>query len=325
MTDRPLPRWRLWRRRGYHWLTVGLLAVASRLPLAAGRTLGRALGRVALAVRPRETAVARANLQLAFPDWPGPRREDLLRQAASRLGENLHDTLAAPQLLRHPGLVIEESCPATGGRPVGEVLAALAAEGRGALVLTGHLGCWELLGGWLGQELTARGAGPLAVVTGTIHNPAIDRLVQDRRRALGLITLPRAGGAVPLLRHLEAGGVAAVLLDQNLAVPSLPVPFWGQAAPTVAGFGRLALRRGIPVLPLAIGRRGRGHVVRHLAPLRPPADGAAARDDVRVTAFLAACNLALEELVRRNPAEWVWFHRRWPQAAAAARTAEGAS
>ena len=267
--------------------------------------------------------MARANLLLAFPDWPQPRRERLLRQAATRLGENLHDTLVTPQLLQRPGLIGEEPCAATGGRPVGEVLAALAGAGRGALVLTGHLGCWELLGGWLAQELARRGVGPLAVVTGTIHNPAIDRLVQDRRRALGLITLPREAGAVPLLRHLEAGGVAAVLLDQALAVPSLPVPFWGRPAPTVAGFGRLALRRGIPVLPLAMARRDRGHVVRHLAPLCPAPDAAAARDDARVTAFLAECNRALEELVRRNPAEWVWFHRRWPDNPTAAPTAEG--
>lgn len=325
MTDRPLPRWRRWRRRGYHWLTVALLAVATRLPLGAGRALGARLGALALALRPRERAVARANLALAFPNWPPAQRESLLRQAAARLGENLHDTLVAPQLLQEPGLIVEEPCPDTGGRPLAEVVAELATAGRGVLILTGHLGCWELLGGWLAKELARQGGGPMAVVTGTIHNPAIDRLVQERRRALGLITLPREAGAVPLLRHLEGGGVAAVLLDQTLAVPSLPVPFWGEPAPTVAGFGRLALRRGIPVLPLAMARRGRGHVVRHLAPLCPPPDAATARDDARVAAFLADCNRALEELVRRNPAEWVWFHRRWPELPAAPRTAEGVS
>jgi KDO2-lipid IV(A) lauroyltransferase len=102
-----------------------------------------------------------------------------------------------------------------------------------------------------------------------------------------------------------------VLLDQRTQVPSLDVPFFGRPAPTAAGPGRLALRHGIPVLPVAIARRGRGHVVRHLAPLTPAADPAAARDDGQVAAFLAECNDCLEQLIRRNPAEWVWFHRRW--------------
>jgi len=306
-----LPRWRRWRRRGYYLLTAGLLGVAPRLPLAAGRGLGRGLARLALAIRPRERARARANLAAAFPGLAPREREALLQEAARRLGENLHDTLAAPRLLARPGFVGEEPCPDTGGRPVGDVAAALAAAGRGLLLLSGHLGCWELLGPWMAGELARRGIGPLAVVTGTVHNPAVDRLLQERRRASGLLPLPRREGSVPLLRHLDRGGAVAVLLDQNLAVPSLPVPFLGRPAPTVAGFGRLALRRGIPVLPLAIARRGGGHVVRHLAPLRPDPDPAAARDDAAVAAFLAACNGALEALVRRNPGEWVWFHDRW--------------
>ncbi|MFO7610672.1 MAG: lysophospholipid acyltransferase family protein [Candidatus Krumholzibacteriia bacterium] len=308
-----LPRWRRWRRRAYYLVTVGLLAVAGRVPVGPGRALGRCLARAALVLRPRERRRARANLALALPEHDEGARRALLAASARRLGENLHDTLAAPRLLGRPGFVVEEPCAATGGRPVGEVVAALGEAGRGVLILTGHLGCWELLGGWLARELPRHGAGPLAVVTGTVHNPGVDRLLQRRRQAAGLRTLPRDGGAAPLLRHLGAGGTAAVLLDQRLAVPSLPVPFFGRPAPTAAGFGRLVLRRGVPVLPVAIGRLGGGHVVRHLAPLLPPPDPAAARDDARVAAFLAACNGALEEMVRRNPAEWVWFHPRWTE------------
>jgi KDO2-lipid IV(A) lauroyltransferase len=148
------------------------------------------------------------------------------------------------------------------------------------------------------------------VVTGRVHNPAVDRLLQDRRRELGLVPLPRDGGARPLLRHLGAGGVAAVLLDQNVAARTEVVPFFGRPAPTPAGLAVLALRRGIPVLPVALARDGRGgHLVRHLAPLVVPA-GPAGDEEVR--AFLTRCNARLERLIRRNPAEWVWFHDRWP-------------
>lgn len=314
MTEARLPRWRRWRRRGYYLLTVGLVAVVGRAPLGTGRALGRLLARAALGLRPRERRQAEANLALALPELDGRARRALLRAAARRLGENLHDALAAPRLLARGNIVSEEPCAATGDRPLGQVVAELGRAGRGVLILTGHLGCWELLGGWLAQELPRHGAGPLAVVTGTVRNPAVDRLVQDRRRRAGLLPLPRQGGAVPLLRHLRQGGTAAVLLDQNLAVPSLPVPFCGRPAPTAAGFGRLALRRGVPVLPVAIARQGTGHVVRHLAPLLPPPDAGAARDDGQVAEFLAACNGALEELLRRNPAEWVWFHPRWAKA-----------
>jgi len=290
-------------------LALGLLRTAAVVPPAWGRALGRGLARLALALRPDDRNRARANLALAFPGTSAAGRDHILRRAAAAAGGNLWDTLAAPRLLARD-LVREEPCPATGNRPVLAVLGELAAPGRGVLLLTGHLGCWELLGGWLGANLPAHGLGPLAVVTGRIHNPAVDRLLQDRRRALGLVPLPRDEGARPLLRHLRGGGVAAVLLDQNVAARTEEVPFFGRPAPTPAGLAVIALRHGIPVLPVAIARDpdGPGHLVRHLAPLRPPA-GAGDAADVRE--FLRRCNLCLEKLIRRNPAEWVWFHRRW--------------
>ncbi len=289
------PRWRRARRRAYHLLALAVLGSVRALPPAAGRRLCEGLGRLALRLRPREAARARANLRLAFPDLPPGRIERLLSGSATALGRNLHGALRVEA---------EAAAGFPSVRDDGAVAAieALRAEGRGVLVLTGHLGCWELLGAYLARRL-----GGLPVVTGTIHNPAVDRIVNGRRRQLGLRPLPRERGAGPLLRALRREGVAAVLLDQNTRVRNLAVPFFGTPAPTSVGFARLALRRRPAVLPVAIGRQGAGHLVVHLPPLRPtePDDEAGAR------AFLARCNAALEELIRRNPEEWVWFHHRW--------------
>lgn len=298
------------RRRGYWLLAVTLLAVAERMPLEAGRLLGRGLARLGLRLRGRERGLARRNLALALPDLDDTSRERLLRRAVDRLGENLFDTLAMLRLLERSGFVTEEAA-LRGDRPdFASTLRELAHDGRGVLILTGHLGCWELLGGWLARAVPGAGCGPLAVVTGTIHNPAVDRLVQARRRRTGLKVLPRGDGIRPLLEHLRGGGVAAVLLDQNTRVQNRPVPFFGRPAPTPAAIGRIALRDGIPLLPVAIARGGEGHVVRRLEAIRPPA-GTAKEDEAALDALLGRCNAALEEMIRRNPAEWVWFHRRW--------------
>lgn len=304
-SDQGVPLWRRSRRRCYWALTVALLWLAARLPLGAGRAIGRRLGALGLRFRPRDRDIARDNLALAFPDLSFVERETLLDGAVAAAGLNLWDTLATPRVLATGG-VSEEPCLETGERSVIDVIADLATPGRGVILLTGHLGCWELLGGWLGERLPARGLGGLGVVTGRVHNPPVDRLLQDRRRALGLVPLPREEGARPLLRHLGSGGVAALLLDQNVAARTEDVPFFGRPAPTAAGLAVIALRHGIPVLPVSIGRDpdGRGHLVRHLPPLEPE-EG----DDVR--AFLTECNARLEILIRRNPHEWVWFHRRW--------------
>jgi KDO2-lipid IV(A) lauroyltransferase len=310
MPEGDVALWRRIRRRWYWLLALFLLGVARVLPLSWGRAIGEWLALLGLRLRPRDLQIADSNLALAFPRASDEERTILIRRAAVATGRNLWDTLAVPKVLA-AGLVTEEPCPETGGRSVLEVLDELAARGHGVIILTGHLGCWELLGGWLGSHLPTRGLGPLGVVTGRIHNPAVDRLLQTRRRDLGLVPLPRQEGARPLLRHLNAGRVAALLLDQNVRARTLDVPFFGRPAPTAAGLGTIALRYGIPVLPVVIARdpRGRGHLVRHLPPIEK---GPGGQTDVEVGAFLGRCNEALEELIRRNPEEWVWFHRRWP-------------
>lgn len=304
-----LPLWRRIRRRAYWLLLVGLLGGVGRLPLGVGRGLCAGLAGLALRGRARDRRMAAANLALAFPALEQAERDDLLRSCGLCLGANLFDALAAGRVLER-GLVVE----APGNGPWVAEVGRLAAKGRGVLVLTGHCGCWELLGAWSARRLDEVGLGPLGVVTGTLHNGPVDQLVQERRRELGLKVLPRREGARPLLAHLRRGGVAAVLLDQNTGAASLPVPFFGQPAPTPTGLALLALKHGIPVLPMALGRQGRGHQVEWLPALEPePAAGTVSSDDLRE--FLTRCNHGLETLIRRNPAEWVWFHDRWGRAA----------
>lgn len=287
-----------------------LVQLADLVPVAVGRRICAGMAHLALRVRPKDRHAADANLARAFPDLDEPGRRCLLEKSAEALGLNLFDTLAAGRLLEHENSVVEETGPMVGNPQVGDVLADLAEQGRGVFILTGHLGCWELLGGWLARELRARGLNGLGVVTGTVRNPPVDKLLQGRRRALGMNVLPREAGAGPLIRYLRSGGIVAVLQDQNTLVQNLDVPFFGEPAPTPAGLARLALRYRIPVLPVAIARDGLNN--RHLVIHRPPlVFKEAGRTDEDVESFLTLCNNQLEYFIRRNPAEWVWFHKRW--------------
>ena len=298
------------RRRLYWLLAVMMLQLSDRIPVTVGRRLCAGLARLAVRMRPTDRQVAEANLARAFPELDVEGRRSLLMESAEALGLNLFDTLAAGRLLDKGDTVVEESGPVAGRSQVLDVLADLAAAGRGVFILTGHLGCWELLGGWLARELAARGLNGLGVVTGTIRNPPVDKLLQGRRRGLGMTVLPREAGAGPLIRYLRSGGIVAVLQDQNTRVQNLEVPFFGEPAPTPAGLARLVMRYGIPVLPVAIARDRRTN--RHLVLHRPPLEfkGTGNIDD-DVEDFLTLCNAQLEYFIRRNPAEWVWFHRRW--------------
>ncbi len=278
------------------------------IPLRWGRGICTGLARLAFTLRGRERELAAANLALAFPTESAVKREAILRESVLCLGRNFFNTLAAPRLLSRAGQVTEEILSGADKTTIGECLTDLASGGRGVFILTGHIGCWELAGAWLAQIIAERKLDPLGVVTGTIHNPPVDRLIQNRRRALGVQVMPREKGAAPLVRFLRDGGIVAVLQDQRTRVRNLDVPFFGVPAPTSAGIAALALKYSIPVLP-GVGvwdDTRQVLVMRHLPPIRP--EDFSDRDQL---GFLTQCNSALEEFIRWNPEQWVWFHRRW--------------
>lgn len=285
------------------------------VPVAVGRRLGSALGHLGLRVRPRERRRARENLTLAFPELDPRGREELLKSIAGALGRNFFDNLSCARLAgADEGFQDYPGDTASFG-DFGAQLANLASPGRGVILLTGHIGSWELLGARVARLLERRGCGPLAVVTGTIHNPPVDAMLNRRRRRLGLRPLARREGLRPIFEHLRQGGIAALLLDQKLSQQDPAARFFGEPAPTPDGMARMALKLQVPILPVAMAwdeTSGR-HTIQRLPVLNassPRADDQV--DEARQLARLQQeAQDALEEFVRRNPEQWVWFHERW--------------
>jgi KDO2-lipid IV(A) lauroyltransferase len=295
-----LPAWRRLRRGAWYVIARTALAATAALPPRWGRRLCQGLARLALRWRGEDRRRAQRNLARAFPRQPAAWRRQLLTAAADALGDSAHAALTCERAAARGFPDIgQEAGP--DGRTLLEVLAAARTRGRGVLLVTAHLGCWELLAAWLAREL-----GGAAVVTGRVRNPPVDRLLQARRRRLGLEVLPRHHGVRPVLRALAAGRVVGVLVDQNTRVASAPLPFLGHPAPTPLGAARIACRRQVPVVPAVLVRQDHHWLARHGGALDPGADP---------LALAGRCNALLGDWIRRNPAQWVWFHDRWNEAA----------
>src|SRR5262249_29397323 len=108
---------------------------------------------------------------------------------------------------------------------------------------------------------------------------------------------------------LNQRGILALVIDQDLEVASVSVPFFGRPARTPIAAAALAVRRNIPVVPAYARRRPGGGQVFTLCPLiYPPRSGDRRADVVEMTRKFSQ---SLEAQIRENPAEWVWWHRRW--------------
>ena len=180
-------------------------------------------------------------------------------------------------------------------------------KGQGVILLTGHIGNWEISL----RRIAVEAPGRAHPVIRRIANRAVHDFIDRHRRACGKGDSILADlGPKPLIRALRAGGALIFLLDQNAGEgEGVFVPFLGRAAATYMSLARLSLMTGLPVLPAACQRLPGGHFRgRILPPIFPERALPSEEAVVRMTTLYGR---ALDTLVRDFPEQWIWMHRRW--------------
>ena len=183
------------------------------------------------------------------------------------------------------------------------------AQGKGVLVLTGHLGNWELAT-VAGMANFPQHRGRLHIPRKPLHPSWLDTLVTGRFRRAGLGVLPKKGALDSILDRLAAQDVIVFIFDQYAGGrDGVEVEFLGHKARTFRSLATIALATGAPVVPSATWREPDGqHVLRfeEALPLIECDD-----PDEAIRANTRAYNLALERLILQHPEQWFWMHRRW--------------
>ncbi len=297
----PVPRRKRLRRQLRAAVLRALLAVFGRLPLRPALALGRGLGWLAFHLVGGERRRAEANLRLAFPDADDRFVRDTVRQMFVNLGEHALENICIRGVDRRlPGWVRFEDQDRA-------ILERALATGAGAVVLSGHIGNWELAARFLAHE------GYRVVAVGReSHDPGLQRLMDDLRGSGGVTVLPRGARSTPvkMLRQLQRGDALFLLVDQDTDVPSVFVPFFGRPAKTPRAPADLCVRRAGSHLVAGLLHRdgpGQGHqLVFHEIEVARTGDPEA--DAVTTTARI---NEMYEAEIRAAPAQWVWFHPRW--------------
>jgi KDO2-lipid IV(A) lauroyltransferase len=182
-----------------------------------------------------------------------------------------------------------------------EALAGAGRHQRGAILLTPHLGAWEMAGLYYSSR------HPLTI----LYRPSrlgLDELsVRGRGRVGGKVVATDARGVRALFTSLRNGEILGILPDQDPGEEGgVFAPFFGIAANTMTLVSRLALKTGVPVFLTWAERLpcGRGYAL-HLRAL--PEVTAAASLEVSA----AALNQGVEAAVRSLPAQYLWVYKRF--------------
>jgi KDO2-lipid IV(A) lauroyltransferase len=290
------------------WVAVKLLSLPSR---SVARSIGASVGHLALLLTPRLARVGDLNLRLAFPQKSTAERQRILRQLYRNLGWLLAEFCQMPRytpettrsFIRYEGL---------------DHYLAARDEGKGVLILTGHLGAWELSSFY--HSLMGY---PMSIVIRRLDNPLVDSLVNHIRCLHGNQVLHKDDFARGLLASMRRGETVGILMDTNMTPPQGSfVDFFGQSACTGSGLARIAMKTGARVLPgfLLWEDATQQYVLRFGAPLSLATSGDVEVDALANTALFTR---VIEDYVRQYPDQWLWVHRRWktrPQGEAAIYT-----
>ncbi len=283
-----------------------LFAVAAAFPRRAVFPAGCVFGGVFKLIGYRKKVI-RDNLQRAFPEHSSKE----LRRLRSRVYR--HFGLLAVEMLRLPRQSPEQLLANSVFEGLDNLYETLR-QGRGVLVLSGHLGNWET-----GLATAAAHGFKVAAVTRRIKG-GLGQYIADRmRQSHGVTAINRRTALRPILsflkKHAHDGGVGFVL-DQNAKRDDgVFVDFFGTPACTMAGLAVMAKRYRTPVVPLVFFRDSEGrHHLRFLPEVKweeVQEKGEPHKKPSSIEHNTQRYTKILEQAIREHPEQWIWMHKRW--------------
>ena len=245
-----------------------------------------------------------SDLQLAKTQWievMGEKEEKVVNRHLQLVFHHLALSVMELMLLKRKGeRVLEYLVEEVEGE---EFLKEALSRSQGVILLTAHLGNWEILGAWLGSR-----GYPVAALVNSPLVPAIRRFMEELRSAMK-IELVEYTNLLLARSLLRQGKILGILADQR--VPGGVVcDFLGREAPSSATPATLHLRLGSPIIPAFVIRKG--EEMKHRIVFLPPVEWSlSSSPKENIARGTACCNQVLGNFILCYPEQWNWFHHRW--------------
>jgi KDO2-lipid IV(A) lauroyltransferase len=286
--------WTAIRHRAEYVGYRSLATAFSFLPFPVQRVVAYGLGWFGGSVLRVRRKVVDENLLRAFPDESQAWRNRVARESYRHL---VREAVAMTRFSRLGPEFIRARVDFEGEAEAREAIAS----GTGIVIVSGHLGNWELGG----ATLACKGF-PVTAAVARQSNPLFNEDVSDTRRSMDIDAVFRDRGYRPFLTAIRKGRMLAMVADQNANSGAVFVDFFGVPAATASGPAVLAMRSGAP-LYLAVCIRNPGSYDRYHIPAR----FVPVHEDDTVQSVVQRYTTMFEELIRDYPDQYFWHHRRW--------------
>lgn len=290
----------IWFEYAFVRAIFGLLQI---MPHRMAVGTGLLLARIANVSLKHLRGVARKNLEIAFPELDEKERARLTLGAFRNLGRVLGEMSQFP--CATPAK-LEKLIEFRFDPELLEWHRKLREDGRGTIIVSPHLGNWELL-------VFAYAAlwEPISYLARPLDNPKIEELTVNLRTRFGNRPINKTNSVPTAIKLLREGEILGILADVN-AHPKegVFVPFFGLPACTSSGAALLAVRTNAAIVPLACvwdEKEGK-YLAIHGDIIEPSKTGDRQKDILETTARFTA---EVEKMIRAYPDQWLWIHKRW--------------
>lgn len=277
------------------WLIMILLWI---LPDFLRKSIDRFAGKIYYNRSHRARAVAHENIRSVYPELSEQEVVEMSQKVFHNIVSTLFDFFSfvmvkdRKRFFRHVRVEGEEH------------LKEAYAKGKGVICLIPHISSWELSAvtpPMLGYD-TVAASKP---VKGFLEQ----RTMVWFRRRRKMKNLDRHGSYAQLLESLKEGKCLILMIDQDTRVKGCFVEFFGRETFTPLGASRLVADTGAAVVPMSMERVGLKQYVFHIYPaLKMQHTSDREQDLVENTQRQSTM---IEQIIRKNPIQWVWMHRRW--------------
>jgi len=284
-------------RAEYFALRV-VAAIVRRLPRKRALAFGRMVGLLTMKVLPSRYRLAKENLTLGLPELSDEEIEETVRKNFEHVGVSGVEMLRL-DMFKSGSDDLQRYFEIEDLSPISDALAL----NKGVILLTGHLGFWEV-GLFALPELGI----PFDVVAKPLKNPLADNYFAGIRVSFGAQIINSRKGARRIVKSLKAGHVVGLLLDQHISPPgSVITEFFGRKAYTTTAITSLAIKHQIPIVPVFCLRQPDNRYKIWSEPmfmLNGDGENAVAEGTQRLTEII-------ESAVRKDITQWFWMHKRW--------------
>ncbi len=283
---------------GYVLMRVALF-ILFLFPVNACLRFGRFLGRLMWKHYHRGRIRATDNLRASYPDADAAWIEATGRRSFEQLVMLSIDVMFTPRL-------VDKHNWSDYITPINiERAKWMSKENKGLLMLTGHYGNFEILGYLMGQFFFN-----VYSIARPLDNPYINTYLYGIREAKGQKIVDKKGATEQMVQLVEDGATVCFISDQDAGRKGVFVDFFGRKASSYKSIGLLAIQYNLPIAVGVCRRVGNAFKFEaEVGRIIEPADWADKDDPLKWVT--AEYNKELENLIRKDPTQYWWLHRRW--------------